>query len=100
MENHGLHPWEYVAYVYDVDLARFLRPDPALAAVLDRLPWPKVVFSNSPGWQIARVLSFLGLETRFERLFGLEFGDYLGKPHPGGLPSGLWPLWGLPGKTV
>ncbi|MGQ9778575.1 MAG: pyrimidine 5'-nucleotidase [Bacillota bacterium] len=82
MENHGLDPRVYFAYVYNVDLGRFLRPDPALATLLDRLPWPKAVFSNSPRQQITRVLTLLGVGDRFERIFGLEFADYLGKPHP------------------
>ncbi|MCL6614715.1 MAG: pyrimidine 5'-nucleotidase [Firmicutes bacterium] len=97
MENHGLDPRAYIDYVYDVDLDRFLRPDPALSAMLGRLPWPKAVFSNSPAAQVARVLAALGLGDRFDRIFGLEFANYVGKPDPMVYRRVLAAL-GLPGE--
>ena len=81
-ENHGIDPLEYIAYTYDLDLREFLRPDGELQAMLCRLPWPKAVFSNSPESYAARVLTALGVEGEFSRIFGIDFSGHLGKPDP------------------
>jgi putative hydrolase of the HAD superfamily len=81
-ENHGLDPLEYIAHAYDVDIATFLQADARLAAMLDRIPWPKAVFSNSPESYARRVLDALGVTDAFLRIFGIDFADHRGKPDP------------------
>ena len=81
-ETHGLDPREYIAYAYDIDVTRFLQPDARLAIALQRLPWPKAIFTNSPACHARSVLDALGVADRFERIFDIGFSAHRGKPDP------------------
>jgi putative hydrolase of the HAD superfamily len=80
---------EYLEYVHDVELADLLKPDPALGAMLERLPVRKVVFSNASRAHAERVLDLLRLEKRFEGVIGLEDLGYVPKPRAGAFRSAL-----------
>lgn len=54
--------------------------DPTRLAVLDAIPHPKIVWSNSPRIHIQRVLQHVGLAGCFERIIGLEDTNYRTKP--------------------
>ncbi len=81
-ENHGIDPLEYIAFAYDVDPRRFLQPDLRLREMLERLPWRKAIFSNSPAEYAVRVLQALDIAGSFHRIFGIDFAGHLGKPDP------------------
>lgn len=81
-ENHGIDPLEYFDHAYQVDLERFLTPDPRLGEVLRAIPARKYVFSNSPRAYVERVLELLGIANLMEGIFDLTFSGYRGKPDP------------------
>lgn len=75
-------PEDYLAYVHDVDLGRYLAPDPALAARLSELPQFKVIFTNSDAPHARRVLACLGLQTLFNAIVDIRAMHFYNKPLP------------------
>jgi putative hydrolase of the HAD superfamily len=63
---------DYLDYVHDIPVDRYLRPDPALREMLLRMPLRKVVFSNATVAHCGRVLETLGIADVFERIVGVE----------------------------
>ena len=81
-EEFSIDPHEYLDYVHDIDLDRFLQPDEALRDILAAIPIPKWIFTNSPLPHASRVLEKLGLEDQFEGIIDILCMDYLPKPNP------------------
>ncbi len=106
MAHYGVEPGEYLEYVHDVPLDRYLGPDPDLDRVLDRLPGPKVVFTNGSSAHAWRVLRLLGVAGRFQGVYDIAFMDYVPKPRPHGYrkllkalgvpPAACWMVDDLP----
>lgn len=72
----------YLDFVHDLPIDRYLDPNPALAAMLDRIPLRKAVFTNAPLTYGTRVLERLGVIDRFEHLVGIQEVGLRSKPHP------------------
>ena len=53
-------------------MSEYLSPNPALANLLDSLPYPKFIFTNSPRKYADNVLAQLGLAECFEKVFALN----------------------------
>ena len=77
-----IDPHDYLAFVHDLPLERYLRPDPALDAMLGRLPLTKVVFTNADARHATRVLDRLGVTHRFARIIDILSLDFVNKPNP------------------
>ncbi|NJN45016.1 MAG: pyrimidine 5'-nucleotidase, partial [Anaerolineae bacterium] len=72
---------DYLSYVHDISLEKYLRPDPPLQEMINSLPQTKWIFTNSDHNHATRVLHALGLETSFDGIVSLETMDYECKPH-------------------
>jgi len=79
MDNHGVAPDDYLAYVHDIDLSAVL-PDPALDAALAALPGRKLIFTNGSEAHAAGVLDRLGVARHFEAVFDIADAAYRPKP--------------------
>ena len=73
---------EYLAFVHDVPLADFLKPDPALEQVLKQLPHRKIIFTNADTAHARRVLAVLGLEACFDEIIDIKVMSPYCKPMP------------------
>lgn len=82
--HHGVDPDEYLAFVHEVPVGDFLKPDPELAEALARLAGERVVFTNGSRAHARAVLAHLGVEDRISRIFDIGFMDYVPKPRPHG----------------
>lgn len=80
MARHAIDPDHYLRYVHDEDLSDLLRPDPALRALLGRLPGRKIVFTNAPRAHARNVLDLLAVADAFESVLALEDQGYVPKP--------------------
>jgi len=98
MAHHGVDPGEYLAFVHDVPLGDYLRPDADLADALDRLPGDRVVFTNGSEGHARAVLGRLGVEARVSAVFDIGFMDYVPKPRPHGYRKLLAALGAQPGQ--
>lgn len=54
--------------------------DPELPGILDALPWPKAILTNSPREHAVRVLEKLKVADRFSAIYDIRFNDLVGKP--------------------
>ncbi|MDF1552490.1 MAG: pyrimidine 5'-nucleotidase [Deferrisomatales bacterium] len=78
--EHRVDPEQYLRYVHDVPVARYLDPDPALVAALEALAGRKVVFTNGSTGHARAVLARLGLNAQIDGIFDIAFMDYVPKP--------------------
>lgn len=76
----GVDPREYIARTHTIDPRLYISPDKAVERTLRELPGMKVVFSNSPKIHVDRVLSALDLTQMFDKVYTIEFFEYVGKP--------------------
>lgn len=72
----------FLADVHDIPVERYLKPNPALDALLHQLPAEKWVFTNAPVEYADRVLRILGVAGHFQDIFDIRFMDFVGKPEP------------------
>ena len=78
----GVDADDYLAYVHDVDLARWIAPNPALAAMLAALPQPKAIFTNSDAAHTGRVLNCIGVAQHFDAIVDIRAMGFENKPLP------------------
>jgi putative hydrolase of the HAD superfamily len=97
-EYPGVDIDAYLDYVHDLDITPYLDPNPALEAMLARLPRPKSVFTNSIASWAERVTQRLGIRDHFDHVFDVRAVGYKSKPNPQAYDHVLRTL-GLPGEA-
>jgi len=73
---------DYLSYVHDVPLKDFIRPNPALGALLANLPYRKAILTNADTAHARRVLSLLEIENCFEQIIDIRAIAPFCKPMP------------------
>lgn len=81
MHRHDIDPQDYLDFVHAIELADILTVDPALAAMLGRLPHLKVAVTNGSAAHARGVLDCLGVRELFFRVYGLERLAFVPKPY-------------------
>jgi len=71
---------EYLAFVHDIPLDQYLRPEPAVRTMLLGLPQKKWIFTNADADHARRVLAVLDLEGCFQGLIDVRALNFLSKP--------------------
>ena len=61
----------YLEYVHKVPLDGFISPEPKLNQILDNLPQPKFIFTNSDYRHARRVLSLLDISDYFDQVIDI-----------------------------
>jgi putative hydrolase of the HAD superfamily len=79
MTEHGMKPDDFLDFVHQVDHSP-LEPNPALGAVLERLPGRKLILTNGTRRHADAVLARLGLERHFEDVFDIIAAELKPKP--------------------
>ncbi|MDD2695558.1 MAG: pyrimidine 5'-nucleotidase [Anaerolineales bacterium] len=78
--HHHVDADEYLAYVHDLPLTRYLQPDPSLRQLLLSLPQSKHIFTNADANHARRVLGVLGVEGCFDSIIDIRALDFFCKP--------------------
>jgi len=78
--NYDIDAKDYLAYVHDLPLAEYIRPDPELKKIMDSLPQKRWIFTNADDNHANRVLRILGLEGCFDGIIDILAVDYACKP--------------------
>jgi len=81
-EHHQVDTEDYLAFVHQIPLERYLRPDPELDAALAAIPQEKVIFTNATAEHAWRVLDLVGVRRHFRRVVDLRALQYANKPDP------------------
>lgn len=81
MRHHGVDPRHFLWHTHQFpDLERQLIFEPALRAMLRRLPGRKIVFSNAPRHYSRAVLATMGVNQCFDALYSVERVGFQPKP--------------------
>ncbi len=78
---YDVDPDEFLAFVHNVDLTKYLHRDSALDRMLGRLDVCKIIFTNADAPHARRVLSHLGVLGHFESILDIHFLEFVNKPH-------------------
>jgi len=82
VETHQVDELDYLAFVHDIPLGRYLQPDPSTRAALQTCRLRKIIFTNADRAHAGRVLAVLGLADLFEDVIDiLDIRPYC-KPMP------------------
>ncbi|MCB1501059.1 MAG: pyrimidine 5'-nucleotidase [Bauldia sp.] len=80
MEEHGITPDDFLAYVHDIDHSP-VEADPVLAAAIRRLPGRKFIFTNGSRAHAEKVAERLGITDHFDDIFDIVRSELLPKPN-------------------
>ena len=80
--HHGVDPDDYLAYVHNLPLERFIQPNPALDEVLAGCPLTKFIFTSASLAHAERVLGLLGVAKHFSIIIDVKSTGYINKPDP------------------
>jgi putative hydrolase of the HAD superfamily len=80
MQVHKMDPKPFLDYVHDIDLSA-MTENSKLAAMLERLPGRKLIFTNGSRRHAERVAGKLGVLHLFEDICDIAACDYVPKPH-------------------
>jgi putative hydrolase of the HAD superfamily len=87
--NYHVDMDDYLAYVHDVPLEAYLRPDPALRTALEGISARKFIFTNADCAHAARVTKALGLDGTFDGCIDVHVIAPYCKPMPGAFDLAL-----------
>ena len=80
--NHNVDMEDYLAFVHDVPLERYIHPDPDVRAVIAGLSARKFIFTNADANHARRVLETVGLEGLFDGIIDVHSMAPFCKPMP------------------
>jgi putative hydrolase of the HAD superfamily len=80
--NHTVDVVDFLAYVHDVPLRDFLKPNPLQRQAIASLGTRNLIFTNADLPHARRVLAALGLEDLFEAVIDVNAMDPYCKPMP------------------
>lgn len=78
--HHHVDVDDYLAYVHDLPLEAYLRPDPELETLLRHLPQDKWIFTNADRDHARRVLAVLNLADYFNGVIDVRAMNFYCKP--------------------
>ena len=77
---YDVDPDEYLDFVHDIPISRYLQYEPELDQMLERMQTRKIVFTNADAKHARRVLSRLGILRHFESIIDIHLLDFVNKP--------------------
>ncbi|NQS91763.1 MAG: HAD-IA family hydrolase, partial [Chloroflexi bacterium] len=80
--HHQVNPEDYLSYVHDLPLEKFLAEDQILRKQLSSLPQELWIFTNADHNHAERVLAALVLDDLFSGIVDLLAMDFVVKPNP------------------
>jgi putative hydrolase of the HAD superfamily len=80
--EYNIDPDDYLRFVHDVPLENYIAPDPALDAMLGRLPLKKAIFTNADAAHACRVMQRLGVAHHFPVVVDIHATGFFCKPLP------------------
>jgi putative hydrolase of the HAD superfamily len=91
---------DYLAFVHDIPVRDFLRPDSAVRAALISIPMRKCIFTNADRAHAARVLSALNLFDLFDMIIDIRDIHPYCKPMPDAYRLALLRAGAIPEDTL
>lgn len=83
MVEHNIDPDDYLRFVHDVPLERYLSPNNReFREALSRIPLEKVIFTNASREHALNIINYLGLAGLFSRIVDIRDLNFICKPNP------------------
>ena len=80
--NHQVDMDDYLAFVHDVPISRYLHPNPELRAAIQGIPAKKFIFTNADTNHARHVLEAIGLQGLFDGIIDVHTIAPFCKPMP------------------
>jgi putative hydrolase of the HAD superfamily len=80
--EHQVDVDAYLAFVHDMPVDQYIRPNPPLRESLAAIPLRKAVFTNATSEHAQRVLRVLGIDDCFQHVIGIREVGLTNKPRP------------------
>lgn len=80
--EYPLDKADFLAFVHDLPLADYLKPNPLLRTVIESIPAKKIIFTNADTAHAGRVLTALGLQGCFDGIVDVLAVSPYCKPMP------------------
>jgi putative hydrolase of the HAD superfamily len=77
---YDVDPDEFLNFVHDIPLGRYIQYDPELDRLLEKLKLRKIIFTNADAQHARRVLSRLGILRHFDFIIDIHLLDFINKP--------------------
>jgi putative hydrolase of the HAD superfamily len=100
VERSEADPEDYLQFVHDISLTKYIGPQPALAAMLRSIELPKVIFTNATIEHAQKVLAILGISDCFSRLIDIRAVEYISKPDRRAYEKMLTLIDAQPGECI
>ena len=81
-ENYSIDQYEYLQFVHDIPIDKFLKPDKNLRDLLESISATKWIFTNSDHAHSERVLNRLNIRDLFDGIIDVTLMDFTNKPDP------------------
>ena len=81
-ERHNVDKQDFLAYVHDLPLQRYLTPDPVVREVIASLPTRNLIFTNADSSHAWRVLAALHMDDLFDTVVDIHAVAPYCKPMP------------------
>jgi len=78
--HHQVDADEYLAYVHDLPLEKYIQPNPQLRELISSLPQRCWIFTNADDGHAHRVLDQLGLDGCFVGIIDIKATQFICKP--------------------
>jgi putative hydrolase of the HAD superfamily len=78
--HYYVDPDEFLSFVHDIPLSRYIQYDPDLDRLLEKLQLRKIIFTNADAQHARRVLSRLGILRHFESIIDIHLLEFINKP--------------------
>jgi pyrimidine 5'-nucleotidase len=82
VKHHQADRLDYLSYVHDVPLHRYIQENPELGSMLARLPQQRVIFTNASRGHAIGVLQLLDCEDQIDLILDIHTLDFHNKPSP------------------
>jgi putative hydrolase of the HAD superfamily len=86
-ERHNVDKEDFLAFVHDLPLKDYLRPNPIMREVIASLPTRNFIFTNADVLHARRVLTALQLDDLFETVVDVTWSLPIASRCPNRLPS-------------
>jgi putative hydrolase of the HAD superfamily len=63
---------DYLEFVHDIQVEKYMETDEELIKALERFPQPKYIFTNASRGHAQRVMQALGIDSQFERIIDVQ----------------------------
>jgi len=87
--NHQVDMDDYLAFVHDVPLGRYIQPNPELRAAIEAIQARKYIFTNADSNHARRVMEVVGLQGLFNGIIDVHAIAPYCKPMPGAFKLAL-----------